>query len=306
MMMAGVPISIRILSSPVLSQKVSIVELLARYQNKNIYSYGVSLISKDIAYAKCVAEIVERIYIPNFDEGGIGVGFDKEKAQLSALYELIERDAFMPYFLLADLPIKRIEAKIILNELIKLGIKRLPVGYLYIFFDITNDLQIPSIVAVICEKKTGILGVGIKSNANPIAALIGSLEEALLEITLKNSYGKKMNNETVDTISTKHFKSLFMHEKKQIISPLPTKNSNSSLKNVQTYLRKNGQSIVYKEIAPPFLKNSGYYVIRASSNTLQKMFFSEGKKEINNKRLENIKRYYTIMKQNYEKNSGTI
>lgn len=306
MTMQGIPISIRALPSLISPKKINIIELMARYQNKDVYSYGVSCVSKDIAYAKCVAEIIERIYIPNFEEGGIGVGFDKERAQLTALYELIERDAFMPYFLLGNIPIRRIDTKIISLGLKKLGLEGLPLKYSFISFDITNDIQIPSILTVIYDKNVNFFSVGIKSNVNPMTAFIGSLEEAILEVTLKTKYGKRTNKNEASTFSATHFKSLFMHEKKHIISTLQFRKMGSSLKSIHAYLRRQGLSVSYRENAPSFLKGLGYHVITTSSNSFQKIFFSERRRDLNKKRLENIERYYTIMKQNYEKNNTLI
>lgn len=301
--MTGASVSIRSLPSQVLPKKTHIVELITRSNDKDIYSYGVSLVSKDIAHAKCVAEMAERLHISHFEEGGVGVGFNSEKAYLNALYELIERDAFMPYFLMKNIPIRIIDPTHILLELKKLNINKLPSIYSFTFFDITNDLQIPSIATVVSKKNSAVIHVGIKSNNNPNIALIGSLEEAILEITLKKKYGKKRINDAQNIFSTKHFKSIFMNKKNHIIYPPPQGNANGSFKSVYKCLRNQGQLVTFEEISSPIFKNVNYHIIKARSNTLQKIFFSNDRSDVNNVRLENIQRYYTIMEQNYEKNN---
>jgi len=303
MHMGGIPISLRSIPSRLLEKKMNIIESVAHFKGKDIYSYGASCISKDIAHAKCVAETVERLFVPHFEEGGIGVGFDKECASLAALYELIERDAFMPYFLLEDIPIRPINIKHVELELNKFGIGKLPLNYTCMFFDITNDLGIPSMATCVRKKRTGLISVGIKSNIDPAIALCGSLEEALLEITLKEKYGRKKKIDARNLFSMKHFKSNFIDKENFLISNFPPNiGIDTSFKSASAYIHKLGQSIIFEEKTPLLLKNSAYHIITATSDTLQKVFFTAKRINVNKKRLENIERYYTIMKLNYEKN----
>lgn len=304
--MSGVPITLRSVPSKLLVKKMNIVESLVHFKGENIYSYGASCISKDIAHAKCVAETIERLFIPHFEEGGVGVDFDKERACFTALYELVERDAFMPYFLVNGLPIRLINPSIIQLELYKYGISNILRESSYMFFDITNDLGIPSIVACIKDKKSSSFGVGIKSNGNPKSAILGAFEEALLGIALRKSGGNTKKPGRFQLFSMSRFKSIFLTGDPHITCRLPEKVSFQNIKSAISYLNTKKHSFATNELTPRLLKNTNYHVIRISSRTLQKVFFSEERKNINKKRLENIERYYTIMKQNYEKNSALI
>src|SRR5581483_5935627 len=97
---------------------------------------------------------------------GAAAGFTHESTLLRALYEVIERDAFMCVYLNKNKP-PQIDISRINNNNVQTIIRKAKRYRLELFvFDITNNLNIPTFLAVLIDK-TGIgpaVSVGLKTN----------------------------------------------------------------------------------------------------------------------------------------------
>ncbi len=114
---------------------------------------------------------------------GVAGHFNKAGAIVSAWLELIERDAFLMYWLHTISP-RHVDVKNIgsgLSPLSKLIQETESKGITYYFLDITSDIQVPVCACiVILESTTGPkVGVGAKAGFDTVAILEGALVEAL-------------------------------------------------------------------------------------------------------------------------------
>ncbi len=160
---------------------------------------------------------LQMVYLFNFPKenslgpltsNGAAIGTTSEQAITNAMYELIERDAFMTSYLIRaaipriDVTLYRNKSKIIDRAINETQANKLE---LYVF-DITNDLQIPSFLSLIVDK-TGVgplLSAGAKTNFNWHRALEGSIEEAFLtrpwiRMHMLDSAPQKENKTTLNT-----------------------------------------------------------------------------------------------------------
>lgn len=101
-------------------------------------------------------------------------------AIVRGIYEIVERDSFMIYYL-NKIPSPGVDLKNMKDNRVQ---RLLDVASRYklriVVLDITTDLEIPAYVSIVIDK-TGIgkaVSVGLKANLNNISAIIGSIEEA--------------------------------------------------------------------------------------------------------------------------------
>lgn len=275
-----------------------------------IASYGVSFESRSLAMLKCLGELAERISIrlsgrkgKSLIASGIAADFDERRAILNGIYELTERDAFMTGYLNNISPpyidwryIKSKKVISLVNYLNKTGFEYRP-------YEITNDINIPTFLVFILgkknenEKQSLIISAGLKSNIDPVKAIVGATEESYLDHVLK------INN--INLIKNNHIalfhKSIFTNEKCQKLYfstrtlTKPKLKANKSVEEL-SYLKKiyskKGFDISCKDIAPSFFRNILYKVIRTEIAGLQPLFFNSKDKFIIRRRLEEVRRYF--------------
>lgn len=291
--------SIRIIPPFIASHRFTILKLVASINDKIVTSYGVSSKSKEIAFAKSVGELVERLSFPKDMVGsGLAAGFTKELVILSGLYELIERDSFMLY-ILSGVPFRVIEEKIIWKILKRP--RSISPQLKFMFFDLTSDLGIPTYGTVIMTDnktvKTMVAGLGLKSNINSRKALMGSFEEAVLEITLKKS-STIIKTKVKDTplLSESYF--LDRINNNYISVPFldisfPLQPLQSELDYLQEVCKKNKIKCTYTQIKIPFFNEIPYQLWKVASPTLQPIifFFDRDKSGIRHNRMRNFLTY---------------
>ncbi len=111
---------------------------------------------------------------------GAGGYFTREGAVLSGLYEDIQRDGFLLYWLRGGAP-PRIQIDPCIDEVI-LGLRNQleRFGFEVVFLDITTEIAVPSVMCCLVGRKEYLpyVVVGASSDADPASALRRSIEEA--------------------------------------------------------------------------------------------------------------------------------
>jgi len=221
-------------------------------------------------------------FITPLTSNGLAAGPSPGKALLSGIYECIERDAFMLFWLkglrVPAIKTDEIKDKNFLSRYEKF--LNLP-GYEYTAFDITTDIDIPS-VAVFCRAKTSagaILCVGAASREDPYEALGKAIMEALQNIPYIK-YLIKTNSEwkyveDFSNIQTFHDHALLytkrpdLLENLKFLNPanyrtLPEKSAESAteLERCTKKLFKRGYDILFKNITTVDVAGGGITVVR--------------------------------------------
>ncbi len=169
--------------------------------NPSLYTQDKNIINKNFQWTEGVDLIKEKeiliptqlIYLNQYDfnqerllspiiSTGAAASFSDKEAQLSGIYEVVERDAFMTIFL-NKISAPQIQLSSIQNLLIQdITEKCFRYNLKPYLFNITNDLQIPSFLTILVDK-TGFgpaLTIGVKSNLEIEKAILGSMEEAFM------------------------------------------------------------------------------------------------------------------------------
>jgi len=119
------------------------------------------------------------IYLP-ISTGTAG-GSTKTSSIVRAIYELIERDAFLIFYL-NRLPGININLNYINDKKVQFCREKIESYNLKLYcIDITTELRVPTIISIVIDK-TGIgpaVSAGLKTSYNTREAIVGSIQEAL-------------------------------------------------------------------------------------------------------------------------------
>lgn len=111
---------------------------------------------------------------------GVAAGGCLSAALLRGLLEVIERDAFIIYYL-QKLPAPKIKLELIKNNQVMKLLETVKRYKLEVHcFDISTDIGIPVVVSIVLDR-TGVgkaVSVGLKSDLSTIKAIVGSITEA--------------------------------------------------------------------------------------------------------------------------------
>ncbi len=244
----------------------------------------------------------EPIILP-INSTGTALGIKFEDAFYRALCELIERDAFIISYL-NKLPSPKIDLNLLkstkMNKILGvLSRYKLELCVL----NLTTDLEIPVFAAIIIDR-TGLgpaISIGLKAGWEIENGIIGSIEEALMSrswIRDKIAYAKKetdiKNIETIEQRALLWFPVEMINEldfwlkNNKVANMDKNEIVKNKLEKVLKILLKNNMSIIYKDITPPVLKASGFFVIRAIVPQLQPLYLNEEYKFLGEKRLYSV------------------
>lgn len=259
-----------------------------------------------LSYFSHKENLKEKIIFPVITTGAAS-GWDTKRSILNGMYEIIERDSFMIFYL-NRLPAPKINLRKIDDPRIK---KMLNIFQRYnleiVCLDLTTDLKIFSTAAVLIDK-TGIgkaVSVGLKSNVNPIKAIIGAIEEALHTRTWYRKI-KNRTNYTVDYL-LKHP----THESRgRLWTPVEsinkldfwlkgnsytklkmTTNSTTLAKEfniVKKHILDKGYQIYYKDITLPQFRKYDFYTTMVIIPDLQPFYLDDNRKYLEGKRLKEV------------------
>ncbi len=130
----------------------------------------------------------ERLF-QDLTTSGSGGGFSRENATLSALYELIERDHFLLYWLTGVKP-AQIHTYGISTELAELiETSRDRYGLEVYFFDLSYDLDVLTAACIVIDPKLNMITMGAKTGTISNTVLQGAFLEALAVLTVTRARG---------------------------------------------------------------------------------------------------------------------
>ncbi|GIW63851.1 MAG: hypothetical protein KatS3mg091_653 [Patescibacteria group bacterium] len=143
---------------------------------KHIYPYYL----RYLMYKKNLKKI--NIYPIKTSSNGLATHIDLSSAIINGIYEVIERDAFIDSYI-SNTGFFKVKLTSLKNNKIK-KLDKLCKKYLlkWLLFYIETNLKIPTFLSLLIDQseKIPMNSFGIKSNLNPIKAIIGSLEEAFI------------------------------------------------------------------------------------------------------------------------------
>lgn len=244
------------------------------------------------------------LYLP-ISTGAAG-GFTLESAITRGICEIVERDAFLIFYLNKLSPPK-IDLKSTGDERINMWLElfgryNLEVNVL----DITTEIGIPTFLSLIIDR-TGIgasVSLGLKTDINPIQAILGSLAESqhprcwIRRIVEDNR--EKVGNVNPIEIMTLEERALYWFPRKRIrdikflllektkyLSQKDYKSENG-LRTIMNLLFRRRMNIYYKEIIVPRFRELGYRVVRVIIPQLTPFYLHEKAKYLGGKRLYSI------------------
>jgi ribosomal protein S12 methylthiotransferase accessory factor len=247
---------------------------------------------------------------------GAAGGLDHAGTLLRAIYEIVERDAFMGVYL-AKIKAPRINPESLPIPELDIIMKRIKRYKLEVYLiDISSDLRIPTILSVIVDR-TGLgpsVSVGLKSSLSKEKAVIGSLEESLLtrpwmrneiitqgknEFNIKKDSLYRLKERGLFWISPKMIKHLrFLIDQPSVPAEFNIfeKDVVSELEIVKQILTKHRIKTYYADISPQQFKHLGISVFKVIIPQLQPLFFQESSPEIRTLRINQIAHYYNKKK----------
>jgi len=219
---------------------------------------------------------------------GAAGGFDKEQCLLGGLYELVERDCFMTIT-----KNKIVPPAIDLDKLRSVYIQKLIeqcclLNYKYCLFEITNDLTIPSFMVIVENKTPKTYATGIKSNLNPIKAIIGALEEALAEMIIRSKEGRSKYMHAPYFFSQERQKGILSYE--HLNESIP---ASVELKRALGILQKKHIEIYALNTSFFWLAQIKYQTWRVISPHLQPYYYFFRHAEIREGRLRTVEKFFS-------------
>lgn len=256
------------------------------------------VLGKDLFSLKNVyipTQLVYLTYIRNYNESlirlPISTGAASGTAYSASIYrgicEIIERDSFMIFYLNKLSP-KRVALSKSKNKMIK-KILKISKNYNFLLkvFDITTDVNVYTFLTIIYDP-TGIgpsISVGLKSDLNPINALIGSISEAFhprnwlrnemdnisnQDIFDKNSCPRTLKDRGMLWLGKEMLEKLnfFVNSKNIVVNIDDYKNisfekSSDNLEKMISILKKSNLNAYFVDITPKlsFLEKSKFNVV---------------------------------------------
>lgn len=249
--------------------------------------------------------------LTQLNSSGTAGGFTEEESILSAIFELVERDAFMGIYLNRIKPL-RIDFDYINDKLIKNIMTELKRNYFKPYvFNITTDLNIPVFLAVIVDQteEKPKFTLGAKCGFDEIEVLKGALEEAMMpRVWLRSEMLKTKTEKLIDPKKISSFleRALFWNTDDSVLHNLDfllkqkpkksffnkAKKNENNLKDVIKILAGHGYEVYGKDISLPEMKTINYHVHRVIIPGLQPLYLDERYKEINIVRLKEIGDFY--------------
>lgn len=249
----------------------------------------------------------EKIIYPPISTGAAG-GSSMVSALVRAIYEIIERDAFLIYYL-NKLSGKRIALGSIDNKKIRPFIDAIESYNLKVYLiDITSDLLIPTFLSIVIDE-TGIgpaVSAGLKTHLDPITAILGSIQEALHPRrwirgrTQENP--RLLEKVRVNNINNIEDRALLWYPKRNIDKlgfwlnqeekKVQIKERELSFKQqlqiILEILKKNNIETYFVDVTIPAVKKNGYHVVKVIMPQLYPFYLIEKYPFFGGKRLYEV------------------
>lgn len=226
---------------------------------------------------------------------GAAGGSTIQSAIVRGIYEAIEREAFIIYYL-NKLPGRKVDMMYVHDTRIKYCADVIRSYNLKLnIFDITTDLGIPTFLSVIIDE-TGIgpaINLGLKTHMNSYIAILGSIEEALHPrswIRRKVEENPQLlKNMSYRHINTLEDRALLWYDKRNIkklsfLLDQPRKKVKLQIKDYSfseqldillKLLKINNINIYYVDVTPRIIKENNYYIVKTILPQLQPFYLIE-------------------------------
>lgn len=243
------------------------------------------------------------------NSNGAAFAFNKDSAILSGIYEIIERDSFLTYYL-THTPPKKIRISSIKNQEVHRIVKYIKRYKLEVhLFDITTDLGIPTFLTFLIDQTE--LGpsivLGMKCSLNIYDAILGSFAEALqLRPWLRYKKIKFSKIKLKQPIRTIQDRTRFWYSKDKLKlldfflnqkpTPLITPKPYPQKKELSLLLDKlaHMQIKVYAvDISKPIFPKD-FIIYKILLPELQPLYLDETKKRVNMNRLKRFLNFWKV------------
>lgn len=231
-------------------------------------------------------------------------------ALVRGIYEIVERDAFIIFYLnkleAKKIALNRIKDPKIQNLLDILSRYKMEVYT----FDITTDIDIPTFLSVVVDR-TGFgksITLGLKCDLNQITAIIGSIEETFNSRSwLRTEYEKNEKKITpsdllknsdirtrgllwypVEAIDNLNFLLNALVSKDNINPKEIKRTSGQQLESILEMFKKHKYDVLYKDITLPVFENLNYFVAKTIIPQMQPFYLNENYKLLGGKRLYSV------------------
>jgi len=269
------------------------------------------LVPAQLVYLPYVFNKEKIIRLPN--SSGAAIHNTKKKATISAIYELVERDAFLLSYFLKDkitlIDIKKstkdLESVQKYLEMYKLE--------LYIVFTLT-DMPLYTIASIVVDK-TGVgpsISVGLRAGIDLEKTILGAIEEAQYgRVGVRDFYSQQdkviaspkpyqldsLNNRALFWYPLNRIRKInFLLTKKKTPYSKVRKNYNyeknkkKEYAHVVGFLKKIGYKAFMIDITPKEVAKIGLSAVRVIMPDLQWLYLEESYKTLNNKRINKFKK----------------
>ncbi|HEX6976867.1 MAG TPA: YcaO-like family protein [Patescibacteria group bacterium] len=237
----------------------------------------------------------EPIIHPSISTGAAGHS-NLDSAILAGIYEIIERDSFMIYYLNKLKP-KKYDLRSSKNKIISSLVEITDRYNMELYsVDISTDLDIPVVASILIDRSglSKAVSVGLKANLDVEKAIVGSINEAfhtrswIREAYIKNPVSISKVKLFEDS-SIKNRGLLWYHPRSIskinfLIKELKIKNIGPKNKRVsvqaqitqlKNILRKRNYTIYYKDITPMYFKNIPFKAVKVLVPGMQPLYLDE-------------------------------
>jgi len=242
---------------------------------------------------------------------GAAAGTTLDSAIIRGIFEIVERDAFMIFYLnkLAPSKIKLTSSTDSVLQKIAEAFRRYRLE-LFVF-DITTDLPVTSVMAVIVDR-TGFgpaISVGLKASLDPKTAIIGAVEEAQHgRVWIRDekyaqgvSTDRKVEDDGIDLLERglfwadlRRIKDLnFWLNSKNIVNAdefisFNSANVNTHLETLVRQFHSKNLEIVFADVTRKEVGKAGFFVVKVVIPALQPLYLTEEYKYLGGERLYSV------------------
>ncbi len=227
---------------------------------------------------------------------GVAGHTDLDSAILGGIYEVLERDSFMIYYLKKLKP-RRYDLKSSKNKRIRMLIETADRYNMELYsIDISTDLGIPVVASILIDRSglSKAVSVGLKANLDVDKAIIGSINEAFhTRSWIRESYiqdPQRISQEGLIADSSMKNRGLLWYDPKSIskidflIKGLKTKkiipgnkqmSTQAQIALLKNVLSKKGYTVYYKDITPEYFKNIPFKAVKVIIPGMQPVYLDE-------------------------------
>lgn len=264
------------------------------------------LIPAQLIYTKFIDKNEKIIRFPI--STGAAANFSLDSALYNGICEIVERDSFMIMYL-NKVCRSRINLRLIKDGRIQKILLKAKRYLLDVYmFDITTNLNIPSFLCVVIDNSGYGLSVstGLKSDLDPVVAMLGSLQEAFhtrswirscVEIGDINPEIKANETSSIKDRGAFWFKVnqiknlnflLNLPEKRYVFDKKIPVDDLSKLSIAANTIYKQDMHIYYKDLTAKELKGFNYYVVKVIIPELQPLYLNDRYPYLGNKRIYTV------------------